>query len=124
MNSRKLGVAAVAAVLIACGSEFSADLRREIRTVATRTTPDGLIMEPYPRRTDGTVEASWTITLRQPWADYERWVTRSLGPDYSRKAGANMELVFSRTLPGDAYSLTIHQVGASDVEATFVARPF
>ena len=118
-----------ALAFVACGRRDAvpAVLREEIAAVGNAIAPVEGTFESVdsPAREGIAISAGWTFVTKQPWEDYERTLRTRLGTlGYSASKAAERQGVFTKELPGDAYSVVVeHSGSAGRVNARFTARP-
>lgn len=99
---------------------------REVTRLQEATLPDraSIVSESSTRREQFSKGRTWEFETEQTWADYTRWVTQRLVPEF-RAAGGLPEgasIVFAKDLPGDM--LTVEVVLLADAPRRHVRVVF
>jgi hypothetical protein len=104
-----VGVGLLAFVVVSCSSERNpdSDFQQVLESVKRRTTPPGaeLLSQSGLARTDWSVSAGWDIATPMGNAEYLRWVSSQLQPEFKVVRTDESRLTFSKRENGDTYQV-------------------
>ena len=99
----------LAASVLSCNSGRGTEegLRQEAEALERKTTPPEATVahRSGPMRSNFSVTASWDVDTTMDRAEYAKWVTAQLQPEFKALKAVESQLTFSKHEDGDTHSV-------------------
>lgn len=120
----------VAAALLSCNSKTNNedDFRLEIQALERKISPPEakIIARSGPIKNNWGVTASWDLETTMGTAEYSKWVTSQLQPEFKIARANESDLLFSKSADTDVHSVECKLAQTKDklsVHVAFISSP-
>lgn len=120
----------LAAALFACSTRHdrNEDIQREMERIERKIVPlDAQVLaRSGPAHSNWSITVSWDVETNMDRAEYSKWVTSQLAPEFKIVRAGESQLTFSKHAEGDTDSVECDfslSNGKLHIHAVFTASP-